>query len=105
MRLGGRAFALEVTMTGRFFTASELESAGAVTKLVEDGEHLVGAEKLAQEILANPQAAIRDTVRYRRTLVAETLETWKGLAGTFDWVHDSDSSQRIAAKLANVKHN
>jgi enoyl-CoA hydratase/carnithine racemase len=98
-RLGGGAFAVEVAMTGRFFTAEELNKSGALTKLVENGEHLSASEELARQILQHPQGAVRELVRYRRALVAESLQHSKSIAGTFGWVHSSDSADRIAAKL------
>jgi enoyl-CoA hydratase/carnithine racemase len=104
-RLGGGAFALEVAMTGRFFTAEELDKAGVLARLVDDGEHLTASEELARQILQHPQGAIRELVRYRRALAAESLQHSRSIAGTFDWVHSADSSERIASKLADVAHH
>ena len=73
-KLGGAAFALEVAMTGRFFNAEELERAGVLTKVVDDGQHLSAAEELARQILENPQRAVRELVRYRRALASESAQ-------------------------------
>src|SRR6476619_2074858 len=54
-RLGRGAFATEVAMTGRRFTAVEAYDAGIVTRLVEERAHLEAAEELARQLLAHPQ--------------------------------------------------
>jgi enoyl-CoA hydratase/carnithine racemase len=99
---GSPMFANDVGMTGRFFDAHEAWQAGMVTRLVEDGEHLAGAVELAQHILANPKGAVREMVRTRRTLVAEQSQHIRRIGGTYNWVQDADSKERIAAKLAKT---
>ena len=70
-RLGSPAFASEVAMTGRRFSAVEAWDAGIVTRLVDEGQHVEAATELARQILANPQWAVRQNVRIRRTVLME----------------------------------
>jgi enoyl-CoA hydratase/carnithine racemase len=67
--LAGRAtlgFATDVALTGRFFSADEAKSAGAIDRLVAPGTHLEEAESLARMILALPPLAVRQVVEARR---------------------------------------
>jgi enoyl-CoA hydratase/carnithine racemase len=98
-RLGGGRLAIEVGMTGRFFTGEEADRAGLLTKLVDDGEHLTAAVQLAREILNNPQGAVRELVRYRRALLAERLLNARNIAGSYDWASDPDATERILARI------
>jgi enoyl-CoA hydratase/carnithine racemase len=101
--LAGRPmFANDVGMTGRFFNADEAWEAGMVTRLVDDGDHLSSATELAQQILANPQGAVREMVRMRRSILAEESQHIRSIAGTFRWAESADSKARIEAKLAKV---
>jgi enoyl-CoA hydratase/carnithine racemase len=63
---GGAAFATEVALTGRFFTAEEALAAGLINRVAPEGQHLVVARKLAAEIAKNPPLSVRATVRTRR---------------------------------------
>ena len=77
-RLGRPAFASEVAMTGRRFSAAEAWDAGIVTRLVDDGEHVEAATELARQILANPQWAVRQNVRVRRMVLMEEATALPG---------------------------
>jgi enoyl-CoA hydratase/carnithine racemase len=63
---GGGAFANEVALTGRFFTAEEAFAAGLVNRVAPPGRHLEVAHELAEEIAKNPPLSVRATVRTRR---------------------------------------
>ncbi|MBO0735146.1 MAG: enoyl-CoA hydratase/isomerase family protein [Alphaproteobacteria bacterium] len=63
---GAAAFATEVTLTGRFFTAEEAFAAGIVNRVAPEGCHLEAARELALEIARNPPLSVRATVRTRR---------------------------------------
>ena len=63
---GGGAFANEVAMTGRFFTAEEGHKANIFSRVAEEGKHLEVARELAQGIIDNPPLGVRATVRARR---------------------------------------
>jgi enoyl-CoA hydratase/carnithine racemase len=95
-RLGHPAFARDVAMTGRRFSAEEAWAGGIVTRLVDDGQHLHGAEQLAQEILANPQWAVRQNVRVRRIVMAEETARHQGFLDPFDWAKSSDARAAVA---------
>jgi enoyl-CoA hydratase/carnithine racemase len=99
---GRPMFANEIGMTGRFFDADEAWQAGIVTRLVDDGQHVASAAELAQNILANPQGAVREMVRMRRSLVAEQSQHIRSISGTYKWAQDAESKDRIGAKLAKV---
>jgi enoyl-CoA hydratase/carnithine racemase len=52
----GTAFANDVVLTGRFFTAEEAFRAGLITKVAASGRHLQEATALARQVMAHPQA-------------------------------------------------
>ena len=98
-RLGSPAFATEVAMTGRRFTAVEAWDAGIVTRLVEERAHLTAAEQLARQLLEHPQWAIRQNVRVRRTILAEESARYSAAMPGFNWADDPEA-QAAVAKLA-----
>ena len=63
---GAAAFATEVTLTGRFFTAEEALAAGIINRIAPEGRHLEVACELAAEVAKNPPLSVRATVRTRR---------------------------------------
>ena len=63
---GGAAFANEVALTGRFFTAEEAFAAGLINRVAPEGQHLEVARALATEVAKNPPLSVRATVRTRR---------------------------------------
>jgi enoyl-CoA hydratase/carnithine racemase len=63
---GGSAFANEVALTGRFFTAEEAFAAGLINRVAPEGRHLEVARDLAAEVAKNPPLSVRATVRTRR---------------------------------------
>ena len=93
-------FANEVALTGRFFTAEEALDAGMLTKLVDNGEHVDAAVEIAQQIMKNPQAAVREQVRIRRNLTAERAAHVRSATGNAVrlWTQSSDARDRIAGK-------
>jgi enoyl-CoA hydratase/carnithine racemase len=99
-RLGLPAFAREVAMTGRRFTAEEAWEAGIVTRLVESGGHLRAAEELARQILENPQWAVRQNVRTRRLVMAEDAARYQVLLGRFDWATSGEAREAVAKLTA-----
>jgi enoyl-CoA hydratase/carnithine racemase len=63
---GGGAFAAEIALTGRFFTAEEALAAGIINRVAPPGKHIEVAMELAQEIVKIPPLSVRATVRSRR---------------------------------------
>lgn len=63
---GAAAFADEVALTGRFFTAEEALAAGIVNRVAPSGRHLEVARELALQVAKNPPLSVRATVRTRR---------------------------------------
>ncbi len=98
-RLGAPAFAIDVTMTGRRFTAVEASEAGIVTRLVEERAHLAAAEELARQLLEQPQWAIRQNVRVRRTILAEESARYQAVPPGWSWAEDAEA-QAAVAKLS-----
>jgi enoyl-CoA hydratase/carnithine racemase len=97
--LSGRPmFANEVCLTGRFFTAEEASTAGIITKLVDEGQHIAVAEELAQQIMKNPQRGVREQVRIRRSLNAEEGARVRSITGGFVWLADAETRDTIGAK-------
>ena len=68
---GAGAFATDVALTGRTWTAEEAASRGLLTRLCENGEHVRIAEDLAREVLKNPPLAVRAVVAARRSMLHE----------------------------------
>lgn len=69
---GNPSFALDVTLTGRFFTAEEAFAAGLINRLAPKGEGLAQATEMARQINANPPLSVRATVRTRRWYMEKT---------------------------------
>ncbi|HKA45282.1 MAG TPA: enoyl-CoA hydratase/isomerase family protein [Burkholderiales bacterium] len=68
---GAGAFATEVALTGRTWTAEEAAAHGMLTRLCEPGEHVKIAQELARKILENPPLAVRAVVAARRSMLHE----------------------------------
>ncbi len=68
---GGGAFANEVALTGRFFTAEEASARNMINRVAPEGMHLAVAMELARAVAANPPLSVRSTVRVRRWLTAQ----------------------------------
>ncbi|HTI79079.1 MAG TPA: enoyl-CoA hydratase/isomerase family protein [Acetobacteraceae bacterium] len=63
---GGGAFATDVSLTGRFFTAEEAKAAGIIERVAPSGELMETARALAGEVAKNPPLGVRSTIRARR---------------------------------------
>jgi enoyl-CoA hydratase/carnithine racemase len=94
----GLPFATDVALTGRFFTAEEAHQAGLIARVVADGSHLDEAKTIAGQILQHPQAALRETVRYRRSVLAERLQHAMIVTGNFKWEQAEGVKDAIRAK-------
>jgi enoyl-CoA hydratase/carnithine racemase len=101
-RLGRPAFATDVVMTGRTFSAEEAWDAGFVTRLVDEGGHVDAATELARLILDNPQRAVRETVRVRRTMLVEQASRYQALAAPFDWAANAEARNAVAGLVSRV---
>jgi enoyl-CoA hydratase/carnithine racemase len=104
-RLGSSAFACEVAMTGRRFSAEEAWHAGIVTRLVDEGRHVDAAEELARQILQNPQWAVRQNVRVRRAVLAEEAARYHAVPEGFDWATDRAARDAVAKLAAGGAHD
>jgi len=102
-QLGTPAFAYDVAMTGRMFTAEEAMAGGMLTRLVEDGGHVDGAGDLARQILENPQTAVRSLVQVRRAMIVGDSARYKAVAPAFDWATSSEARAAVAARAAGSK--
>jgi enoyl-CoA hydratase/carnithine racemase len=71
---GAAAFADDVSLTGRFFTAEEAKAVGIVSRLAPKGELRAIAVELAAEIAGNPPLGVRETVRIRRWHMSRLAE-------------------------------
>ena len=103
-RLGGTAFANDVCMTGRMFSAAEAWEAGLITRLVDDGEHVRVAEELARSILENPQSAVREHVRVRRTLAEQATTQYREMSSEFldSWATNREARETVDARAAAI---
>jgi enoyl-CoA hydratase/carnithine racemase len=96
----GASFASDVVLTGRFFTAEEAYRVGLITKVAANGSHLDEATAMARQVLQHPQAALRETVRYRRSVLAERLQHATIVAGNFKWDMTDGFKDAIRAKAS-----
>jgi enoyl-CoA hydratase/carnithine racemase len=60
------AFAVEATITGRFFTAEEAFEQQIINRVAPKGQHLEVAYEIARQINENPPLSVRATIRARR---------------------------------------
>ena len=60
------AFATDVSLTGRFFTAEEALQAGIIDRVAPRGTYMEVARELAAQVAKNPPLGVRSTVRARR---------------------------------------
>jgi enoyl-CoA hydratase/carnithine racemase len=104
-RLGNAAFANDVCMTGRMFSAEEAWHGGMLTRLVEDGGHVDAAAELARSVLQNPQSAVREQVRVRRTVVNETVMRYQALVRDFasGWATNREARDAVAARATQMR--
>ena len=63
---GAGAFASDVALTGRFFTAEEAHAAGVIDRVAPAGKHMEVARELAAQVAKNPPLGVRSTIRTRR---------------------------------------
>jgi enoyl-CoA hydratase/carnithine racemase len=63
---GGGAFATDVALTGRFFTAEEARAANVIERLAPKGALTETARALAADVTKNPPLGVRSTIRARR---------------------------------------
>jgi enoyl-CoA hydratase/carnithine racemase len=63
---GAGAFATDVALTGRFFTAEEAKAAGIIERVAPRGMLLEAAGELAGDVAKNPPLGVRSTIRARR---------------------------------------
>jgi enoyl-CoA hydratase/carnithine racemase len=68
---GGGAFATDVALTGRFFTAEEAHAAGIIERIAPQGELTETARALANDVAKNPPLGVRSTIRARRWYMGE----------------------------------
>jgi enoyl-CoA hydratase/carnithine racemase len=63
---GGGAFATDVALTGRFFTAEEARAANVIERVAPAGTLMEAARTMAADVAKNPPLGVRSTIRARR---------------------------------------
>ena len=63
---GGGSFAMQTSLTGRFFTAEEAFQRNLIDEVASKGEHVAKAWDMARAIAKNPPLGVRHTVQLRR---------------------------------------
>src|SRR6185437_1623279 len=63
---GGGAFATDVALTGRFFTAEEAKAVNVIERVAPSGELMSVVRALAADVAKNPPLGVRSTIRARR---------------------------------------
>jgi enoyl-CoA hydratase/carnithine racemase len=67
------AFADEIALTGRYFTAEEAKAANLINRVAPVGKHMDAAWELAEAVAANPPLSVRATVRTRRWRLGQVV--------------------------------
>jgi len=67
------AFADEIALTGRYFTAEEALAGGLINRVAPEGKLLEAAQALAEEVAANPPLSVRAVVRTRRWRLGQVV--------------------------------
>jgi enoyl-CoA hydratase/carnithine racemase len=90
------SFADDVVLTGRGFSAEEALAGGVINAVVDEGQHVEEGRRWAQRILANPQGAVRDSVRTRRWYAQSFLREAQILSQPHPDLHESqDFKSRV----------
>ncbi len=96
---GGAAFATEVALTGRFFSADEARAAGLVCRVAPAGRAVEVALELATAIAANPPLSVQSTVRIRRWLIAEAQRLAVAFTDPMKLYLTEDFKEAVAAHV------
>jgi enoyl-CoA hydratase/carnithine racemase len=67
------AFADEIALTGRYFTAEEALAANLINRVAPAGTFMEAARTLAEAVAANPPLSVRATVRTRRWRLGQAV--------------------------------
>jgi enoyl-CoA hydratase/carnithine racemase len=67
------AFADEIALTGRYFTAEEALAANLINRIAPSGKFMEAAFELAEAVAANPPLSVRATVRTRRWRLGQAV--------------------------------
>jgi enoyl-CoA hydratase/carnithine racemase len=102
-RRGVDAWANEVALTGRYWSAEEGLEHGVINRIVPVGEHLAAAEDFANLVARMPPVSVRSIVRVRRGMLAEhSLEMRLRGGVPFRW-DLSDDFRESAMALAEKR--
>jgi len=96
---GGDAFATEVALTGRYWSAEEGLRHGLVNRVTPPCGHLEGARQLAEEILRVPPLATRSIVQLRRGQLAQLAARMRASGGSYRWDRTEDFRESVDAFL------
>lgn len=93
------AFATELALTGRRWTAAEGLEHGLVNRVVPTGTHLDEARVLAEEVLRNPPLAVRSVVQFRRGRLSQLAAQAKAVGVPYRWDQTEDFRESTSAFL------
>jgi len=92
------AVALDILLTGDFFSAERAFELGLVTRLAEPGSALDDALDLAQRIAANAPLAVRTTKRLATNVNAASADEWdRHLAAALALMKSDDAAEGARA--------
>ena len=96
---GGGKFANDIALTGRQFSAEEAHALGIINRVVPPEQLMAEAERLADEVLANPPLAVRGNVRVSRMYVQRMTEDAAILSGALRLYLTEDFQESARAFL------
>ena len=89
---GRGSFAVDVSITGRFFSGKEAFEAGVVDRVAGKGQAMAVARELARQINKNPPLAVRSCIMQRRW----ELQDYKAAALRYDSLNKLHLSEDFA---------
>jgi enoyl-CoA hydratase/carnithine racemase len=95
---GAGGLADELALTDRLFTAREALTAGVISRVAPDGEHVSVADEIAAQCLELPPLAVRSNVRLRRYQVNRIADEFD-IRTTSIPLHDTFDRLESAAAL------
>ena len=93
------AFAMDIGMSGRYWSAQESLDNHLVNRVVPVGQQLAAAEEFAELLAQGPPMAIRSSVRMRRAMLAEFVAKAGAMTDRYRFDLTHDYAEGVKAKI------